>query len=671
MIRSALIVSVLIALFPAVVICGDSEGLYSPFYFGAGARELALGGAAMTDPSPATAAFWNPSLLGRAQRITVGASHCRLFEHGVVYQHLGLAVPTLDFGGFGLSVFRLGADEIDLRDKQNLSTGTTNESRLGLHLGYGRTLAAFDLGLSISLEHQSLAGFSATSSPGINVSALRRVHLGFLNVSNMAIGLTCRNLLRPSMKLAEYAYKQPYAADAGVKFEFIPDSDWSHVANLYASISKVDMVESQAAAGVEYSMSQMISLRGGIAGSKLSAGVGLQYEMFAFDYAFVERDLDDLHFFNISLSFGKSVAERRLAREARIEEEFNSYLSSQLEQRNLDVVDSLVSEGVAGLETGQVKSAHTRFERAMFLASSSGADTAAIARLIDSTAVLLLIIESDSSYAAHMDSSSSNLESGDYLSAKFFAEKALEIRPGSERAQVIVTKANEELAGMTSGSALIEERLLRADSLIEYGKVEEALEAMQAISNLADSVPRINSTLKKIMFEVMRDRTAMRYGSGEFKSALSTVDSAAAIYADHPWCTEMRNRISREMSRRAPSVETAVAKKAVAPSSEIIAGADAAYLEGRQLFESGDLSNAIEKWETVDLIAPAYKSVRTYLIKAYKYLGVELYGKNKLDDAIAIWRKASALDPENEEIADYIKRTESEISKLKELSYEY
>jgi tetratricopeptide (TPR) repeat protein len=163
----------------------------------------------------------------------------------------------------------------------------------------------------------------------------------------------------------------------------------------------------------------------------------------------------------------------------------------------------------------------------------------------------------------------------------------------------------------------------------------------------------------------------MHYGSGDFKTALSTVDSAAAIYADHPWCTEMRNRISREMSRRAPSVETAVAKKAVAPSSEIIAGADAAYLEGRQLFESGDLSNAIEKWETVDLIAPAYKSVRTYLIKAYKYLGVELYGKNKLDDAIAIWRKASALDPENEEIADYIKRTESEISKLKELSYEY
>lgn len=43
----------------------------------------------------------------------------------------------------------------------------------------------------------------------------------------------------------------------------------------------------------------------------------------------------------------------------------------------------------------------------------------------------------------------------------------------------------------------------------------------------------------------------------------------------------------------------------------------------------------------------------------------------RLSDAEAIWKKAGSLDPENSEINRYIKRTETEISHVEELTYDY
>jgi len=63
-------------------------------------------------------------------------------------------------------------------------------------------------------------------------------------------------------------------------------------------------------------------------------------------------------------------------------------------------------------------------------------------------------------------------------------------------------------------------------------------------------------------------------------------------------------------------------------------------------------------------------SVREYLVNAYKFQGVDLYGQNQLTQAVSTWQKAAALAPQNTEIVDYINRTEAEIKKLQELSYD-
>ncbi len=87
-------------------------------------------------------------------------------------------------------------------------------------------------------------------------------------------------------------------------------------------------------------------------------------------------------------------------------------------------------------------------------------------------------------------------------------------------------------------------------------------------------------------------------------------------------------------------------------------------------FERGDLQQAIAGWERVLSLAPNHGSVRSYLVNAYKFVGVDFYGQNRLREAVDVWRKAARLDPANEEIRQYIARTENEITRLNELSYD-
>ena len=97
----------------------DDGGTESPFMFGTGARELSLGGACLTTADASTAVFWNPARLAPAQRLSLGGLHSRLYDSDVAYQYLGLAIPTVDWGCFGIGVFRLGVDGIEQRDVNN------------------------------------------------------------------------------------------------------------------------------------------------------------------------------------------------------------------------------------------------------------------------------------------------------------------------------------------------------------------------------------------------------------------------------------------------------------------------------------------------------------------------------------------------------------------------
>ncbi|MBU0985480.1 MAG: hypothetical protein KKA42_16525, partial [candidate division Zixibacteria bacterium] len=180
---------------------------------------------------------------------------------------------------------------------------------------------------------------------------------------------------------------------------------------------------------------------------------------------------------------------------------------------------------------------------------------------------------------------------------------------------------------------------------------------------------------KRVEFERWRQQASEAYANHELVRAREAVDTAAVLFPGHQWCAEMTRliaeseqadrRVATESTRRAESRPTRAAL-----SDELRREVDQANREAQKAFEEGDLTTAIEKWETVERMAPDYLTVRKYLVNAYKFVGVEQYGQGSLTEAINTWRKAALLDPGNQEIREYIRRTENEILKLRELSYE-
>ncbi len=85
---------------------------------------------------------------------------------------------------------------------------------------------------------------------------------------------------------------------------------------------------------------------------------------------------------------------------------------------------------------------------------------------------------------------------------------------------------------------------------------------------------------------------------------------------------------------------------------------------GRVLYEAGDLLRAAKIFEDVVAFQPGNEMAQSMLFTCYKFAGIELYGQSRCQDAINSWHKALVIDPQNQEIRDFIARCESEIKAI-------
>jgi len=193
---------------------------------------------------------------------------------------------------------------------------------------------------------------------------------------------------------------------------------------------------------------------------------------------------------------------------------------------------------------------------------------------------------------------------------------------------------------------------------------------MKSLLQFAPDDKRIQLANKKVEFEYCREMASDAYNSNNYDVALSAIDSALTYFPGHKWCLELRGRMKSRIEEVFGKKEREVVVAAEPLSADLLKEVESSYETARKYFEKGDLSQAVLYWEKVERLAPDYQSVREYLIKAYKYVGIELYGQNQLSEAIAVWEKAVGLNPGNVEINDYIKRTKNEIRKLNELTYD-
>jgi len=649
---------------------GDG-GTRSVFSFGAGARELSLGGAAVALSDPATSPYWNPSLLARAEQFSATGFHMQLFDSDASYQYSGFVAPPLDFGTFGLGVFRLGVDGIDERDASNISIGEISEERLAIYLGYARTFKDFDIGAAVSMEHQSLADFSANSSPGFHLSIARSfdVELGWLQrISVAAVG---RNLVRPQIKLVEDATTYPYEASLGIAFEFMPGAYHQNGFTLFADLSKADYVDYRVTVGAEYSYENLLHVRGGLREDRASIGAGIGTDVIRFDYALIERDLGTMHMFALTSSFGTPKSERLERRKQEQETRFNRMMIEQLSQRNVEAVERLTIEGRQFLDAGQPQAALTSLERALFLARGASVDTTALSELVVTARAAVDEEQQLAAFTDHLKSARTALATNDFVMAQYWANEALDVYPEDTAAKRIAESAHREIQQSTRRQELVSDGLKRVDSLLTYGHATEALNAALSLRQLSPNDESVRASVSLARAGYYKQVISDLYGGGEYERAKVKTDSALAIFPNHQWFAQIADKIDKRLHPPTPQVAVAQQAEAVPElSSEIRDQAKQLYDDAGKAYEAGDLETAIARWEQVERIAPNFESVRAWLVNAYKYMGVEYYGSNRLQDAIAVWEKAQKLDPGSTEIAEYVRRARSELHNMQELSYE-
>jgi len=667
-----LLIYILCLVLTAVTAVADDGGTRSPFSLGAGSCDLAQGGANLASGDAATAAYWNASRLARAERFGFTGFHSRLYDSDVAYQYFGAVFPTLDWGSFGLGVFRLGVGGIEQRDADNvLIPGELDDNRMAFYLSYGRTIGGYDVGMSMTFEHHSLGDYNSTSSPGLDLSAGRTFDFKNDHIDKLSVALVGRNLVRPGMELVEERVDQPTAFDAAFSLALIPSVSRGHKANFSAAVTKVDEIDARFSAGLEYSFHDMVSLRGGVRDGKMSAGGGLSYKSLTFDYALVDRDLGSLHMFTVSTSFGTSLAEKKKQRASKREAEFNNLMNNRLASRNRNMIADLVEQGRRDLDEGNLVEADNHLDRALFLARSAGVDTTGIYELAIEASRRLQEVTDKQVYGRYMDSAQVRFDGGDYLAAAYFAGLALEKYSNSNEANEILNRANAAVEQSASREEMIVKQLISADSLLSYGRIDEALKIVRAMHEYEPDDERIRSALKKTEFEYYRNMAGTAFSAGDINTAEKAADSALILFPEHQWCLDIKARIGQERKRLAATdAQPRTASRQPTLNAELLKEVRDSYETARNLFEKGDLAEAIGYWEKVERLAPDYQSVRQYLVRAYKFVGVELYGQNRLQEAVDVWNKTARLAPENEEIKDYIKRTENEIRRLEELSYE-
>jgi hypothetical protein len=310
---------------------------------GVGARPLGMGGAYAALAADVTAGYWNPAGLAQIDYPQAALMHAEQFGSLLNYDYGAVAFPFGPSASLGLSVLRLGVDDIpDTRNAgldaagnytadPNLFTRVDpskvtyfNAADWAFLFTYARRHDAdLSYGGNLKIIRRDLGDFGAWGV-GVDVGVWYRA-AEFLTVgANLQDALTTllawdtgRNeLISPTLKLGSAGR---FEALDGV---FVPalDLDLRFEDRRTASILNVGPVSMDPRAGLEYTFREVVALRVGYNDVKqFTLGAGLLLPKLSIDYSFArfstgEGRLDDTH--RVSLLFTLETDEyRRIAGE--------------------------------------------------------------------------------------------------------------------------------------------------------------------------------------------------------------------------------------------------------------------------------------------------------------------------------------------------------------------
>ena len=316
MVRRSAVVIMLCA-FPlggAVAATGVAKYAGEFISIGVGGRALGMGGAFVALANDVTAGYWNPAGLSRINYPQFILMHDEQFGSLVNYDYSAVAIPFGSATSLGISVVRLGVDDIpDTRNagvdaNGNLTYDPTQFSRIdpsrvtyfnasdwAFYFTYSKKQSEeFSYGANLKVIRRDLGDHSATGlglDIGLWYTPFEKLVLGanFQDVTTTFLAWdTGRNeLISPTMKIGS-----AYFIDAfGGRFAPAVDFDIRFENRQYASTAHLGPVSLDIHTGMEFQFKDIIAVRAGYSDIKqLTFGAGLHLPKLTIDYSFAKFD---------------------------------------------------------------------------------------------------------------------------------------------------------------------------------------------------------------------------------------------------------------------------------------------------------------------------------------------------------------------------------------------
>lgn len=300
---------------------------------GGGARALGMGGAFVAVADDASSTFWNPAGLGDLRHREIMLMHSERFG-GLVNRDFAAFVAPTDWSllggessGFGISVIRLGVDDIPFTDHllpllDRNGDGVVDDEELlglldpeirdqiryvsdheyGLFFSYGERKGDWLFGGSLKFIRQTVGGYSSLGigadlaamrpglwrglSAGLKLQDITTTHLSWSTGTNEVIYPTIVPGLAYRWRLPEVRMDILVASSFEIRFENRGEADqWS-----------TGSLSCNSHWGLEVGFSERVFVRtgfdSGFGPADLTAGVGLYLHPLVIDYAYAGDTLD-------------------------------------------------------------------------------------------------------------------------------------------------------------------------------------------------------------------------------------------------------------------------------------------------------------------------------------------------------------------------------------------
>lgn len=316
--RRSLLFSALLVVFTVNISAQGTGNKYSGEFLaiGVGGRPLGMGGAFVSLVSDVTAGYWNPGALALIQYPQLSVMHDERFGNLVNYDYGSIAIPWGPKVSFGLSVIRLGVDDvpntngalIDLNGNGYLDPGERidyskikffNAADYAFFLTYSKKQSEkLSYGVNLKVINRSLDEGSAWGV-GFDVGAIYSPMANFrvganlmdLTTTYLAWNTGRKELITPTAKVGgSYDItifktgRITPAVDFDVRFEN----------RKFASLAHLGPVSFDMHAGLEYGFKDLFAVRVGYNDVKqLTLGAGIKLPKLNIDYSFAKFDNED------------------------------------------------------------------------------------------------------------------------------------------------------------------------------------------------------------------------------------------------------------------------------------------------------------------------------------------------------------------------------------------